>query len=277
MSIQAVAAAIKLQGVTSTEKLLLIALANYADDNLVCFPSIRQLALDTCMSERQIQRVMHSLEGRKMVARTPRQRFDGSRSTDTIELSLGGDTMSPPPDMLSPGGVTSTTPGGDAMSPLTTFEPSPNHQNEPSPSPAATKCPRGDFNSFWSAYPRKVGKGAARRAYEKSLSKIGAPDAHDTLMAALARIKPTWTEPQFIPHPGTWLNQERWEDDAAAPAVSDTSQWPDTRWRAALANFYELHIWGSVWGPTPDQPDCRAPAKILADFSPTKTLERTAA
>lgn len=211
MSVQALGAAIKLQGVTSTEKLLLIALANYADSHLICFPSIRQLALDTCMSERQIQRVMQSLEARKMVARTPRQRLDGSRSTDTIELSLGGDTMSPPPDMVSPGVVTNTTCGGDTMSPLTTFEPSLNHQTEPSDCSPAAKV-RGDFEGFWEAYPRKVGKGAARPAYRRAVRKIGGLEPHDLLMEGVRSLALRNLDPRFIPHPATWLNQERWDD-----------------------------------------------------------------
>lgn len=66
------------------------------------------------------------------------------------------------------------------------------------------------FESFWSFYPRKTGKGSARTAFEKALKKTTA----DELLAAVeVYSKSNLPEPQFIPHPATWLNQERWADD----------------------------------------------------------------
>jgi hypothetical protein len=70
------------------------------------------------------------------------------------------------------------------------------------------------FKMFWEAYPRKVGKTDA----EKALKKIN-PD--ETLlaeiMAGLARAKQSrdWQKNggQYIPHPATWLNGKRWEDE----------------------------------------------------------------
>ena len=68
-----------------------------------------------------------------------------------------------------------------------------------------------DFEAFWSAYPRKVGKGQARKAYAKAL-KI-AP--HDEIMFGLSQQRASMEakEPQFIPHASTWLNGERWTDE----------------------------------------------------------------
>lgn len=75
--------------------------------------------------------------------------------------------------------------------------------------------PRGGvpegFPEFWAAYPRKTGKAAAEKAWRK----IG-PDA--TLRAAIAGAlarQSAWEEWRrgFIPHPATWLNGRRWEDE----------------------------------------------------------------
>lgn len=67
------------------------------------------------------------------------------------------------------------------------------------------------FTEFWQAYPRKVGKGAAQKAWDKLK-----PDL-DSVLAALAwqTKQDAWTKDggQFIPHPGTYLNQRRWEDE----------------------------------------------------------------
>lgn len=66
-----------------------------------------------------------------------------------------------------------------------------------------------EFEAFWEAYPRKVGKGQARRAFVKALPKT-------TLEAILGSIQRTrWSaDPQFQPHPATWLSGERWLDEA---------------------------------------------------------------
>lgn len=71
----------------------------------------------------------------------------------------------------------------------------------------------GDFERFWSAYPRKVGKDAARKAYFVALGKIPGHDPPGELLAALERVKATWDDAQFIPHPRTWLAQGRWQDE----------------------------------------------------------------
>ena len=67
------------------------------------------------------------------------------------------------------------------------------------------------FERFWSVYPRKVGKQSAKRAFEKVKVPI------ETLVTAIERQKCSdqWTRDngQYIPHPTTWLNQGRWDDE----------------------------------------------------------------
>lgn len=74
------------------------------------------------------------------------------------------------------------------------------------------------FTEFWQAYPRKVGKGAAEKAWAKLK-----PDLQ-TVLSALAwqSRQDGWTKDQgaFIPHPATYLNQRRWEDEK--PATTTT-------------------------------------------------------
>ena len=74
-----------------------------------------------------------------------------------------------------------------------------------------------DFERFWQAYPRKVGKQAARRAFARADVSL------QRLLEALEQQKadPQWQREngRYIPHPVTWLNQGRWEDEpAGAPA-----------------------------------------------------------
>jgi hypothetical protein len=65
------------------------------------------------------------------------------------------------------------------------------------------------FEQFWAAYPKKVGKGRAKPAFIKALKKTTLPE----ILKALEWQKAKWTDPQYIPHPASWLNGERWLDD----------------------------------------------------------------
>lgn len=67
------------------------------------------------------------------------------------------------------------------------------------------------FEFFWSTYPRRIGKGAARKSFEKALKLA----TFEEIMAGLRGQLSYYSakEQQFIPHPSTWLNQERWADD----------------------------------------------------------------
>ena len=77
------------------------------------------------------------------------------------------------------------------------------------------------FDRFWMVYPRKVAKETARKAFVKLK-----PDELllQTMMAAVERQKKSeqWMKDngQFIPHPATWLNNRRW-DDEIAPAAKE--------------------------------------------------------
>src|SRR3990167_696587 len=70
------------------------------------------------------------------------------------------------------------------------------------------------FDEFWLIYPRKTAKQTAQRSWDRI-----APDAelHTKIMEALSKHckSDQWLkdEGRFIPHPATWLNQERWNDE----------------------------------------------------------------
>jgi hypothetical protein len=83
------------------------------------------------------------------------------------------------------------------------------------------KSPKGDAafkeefeTTFWPAYPRKAAKAPALKAFLKKRKTVSLED----LISGLARID---TErPEYIPHAATWLNQERWQDEAINKANS---------------------------------------------------------
>ena len=85
--------------------------------------------------------------------------------------------------------------------------------------PSSPGKPDDGFAEFWKAYPRKVGKGAALKSWGKIKSKA---DTLQAILKAIAwqRTAKDWTKDggQFIPHPSTWLNEQRWLDEAPASA-----------------------------------------------------------
>jgi hypothetical protein len=67
------------------------------------------------------------------------------------------------------------------------------------------------FEEFWNLYPRKQAKGAAHTAFQKALKKTDL----ETILAGVRRFASDPNrEPEFTAHASTWLNQERWSDEA---------------------------------------------------------------
>ena len=68
------------------------------------------------------------------------------------------------------------------------------------------------FDKFWAVYPRHTAKQDAKKAFVKV-----SPDDSllNTMLTAIQRQKQTdqWSDPRYIPHPATWLNGRRWEDE----------------------------------------------------------------
>ena len=91
------------------------------------------------------------------------------------------------------------------------------------PAMDVVKFPQG-FETFWSAYPKKVGKDAAAKAYARR--KVGRA-LLDAMLAAVDRQRtgPDWTKDggQYIPNPATWLNEGRWMDEDDGRGASVTS------------------------------------------------------
>ena len=78
------------QPLKGTDKLVLVALADNADDDGVCWPGQKFLAEKTGMTDRSVRTILARLEGAHLIRRSPRFRKDGSRSSDLIELAVAG-------------------------------------------------------------------------------------------------------------------------------------------------------------------------------------------
>jgi hypothetical protein len=65
------------------------------------------------------------------------------------------------------------------------------------------------FEGFWAVYPKKVGKGSARKAYRHALKRA----SHDEILAGAKAYAASKPDPQYTAHASTWLNADRWLDE----------------------------------------------------------------
>jgi hypothetical protein len=93
-----------------------------------------------------------------------------------------------------------------------------------------------EFDAFWQAYPRKVGRKAAIKAWNSAKDR---PPLADVLAAVETQKRlPAWTKDggQFIPHPATWLNQGRWDD--GPPEAGQHAGGKRPAYRSTLPNIH---------------------------------------
>lgn len=206
-------------------------LDRYAGSNGSAFPSRGRLADDMGCSRDSIDRALSDLCAEGWLRKE--QRTAGGVN-DYVLLEGGGRTHAEGVAAPMPTGVgthaaqkeaslsdasekdlePSITASGDAS---LFADPDPDLED----TPAATLPPSdGGFDRFWVLYPRKVCKGAARKAWVKAI-KTTPPEVILDGLVVLAGVLGTAShhpDGNFCPHPASWLNAERWTDDPGGVA-----------------------------------------------------------
>lgn len=88
MSYKALNWAWELEELRSSQKFVLIALADMADDKHSCFPGQDRLAAMTGMSVDTVSRAVRALERRGLLRRVARRRANGYRTSDRYFLQV---------------------------------------------------------------------------------------------------------------------------------------------------------------------------------------------
>lgn len=75
------------------------------------------------------------------------------------------------------------------------------------------------FGEFWKLYPRKVAKANAVKAFKK---KCKDEQTYTAIMRGLQNYVTACKDkdPQYIAHPATWINGERWNDEVSTKTKS---------------------------------------------------------
>ena len=195
MSMKAVVWALHQPDLTPSQKIVLLMLSDRHNPDMGCFPSTRKLAADCNMSTSSVFTHLSALELRGLIKRKGRARENGQQTSNEYDLNMGIQNLD--------GGYPKS--GAPPIQNLdTNNHVNINHVIEPNM-----------FNDAWLAYPRKVGKGHAEKAWAKAIKKIDERELCKLLSQYIDSL--VGKDSKFIPHLSTWLNGERWHDDIEAP------------------------------------------------------------
>lgn len=129
------------------------------------------------------------------------------------------------------------------------------------------------FEQFWALYPRKQGKGQAVKAFNAALKKTDLA----TILAGVERYEKIKAGYADWCMPATWLNGERWLDEASPSGVSKPVSAPkfgpkptafsdrDAMWKPRLQMWTTSKTWLTSWGPKPGEPHCEVPKHLMDD------------
>lgn len=283
MSIQAVAWALEQTLVKdSGARFVLIGLANHADANgRHAFPSIATLAHYTGMSTRSVKAKLAMLkeqgiiaEGNQGIAAAHISRADRRPTVyDILMVGEGvrGEQISPRSaenkergEICAGNGVKSVQERGEPRSP----EPSLNRpKEEPTSSPTASNEDLdAAFDIFWTAGLRKDAKKKARAAFARLVKGKDAAAFAERLAEDIRRRVAAGQLGIDRMLPTTYLNGERWEDEA--PEVCPHAEILDA-WNAEMPDHIEKL--------TPDDwlPDSKGFQRLAAAWENFKTKPRT--
>jgi len=219
-------------------------LARYADNvTHQAFPSLDTLAERLSSSEKTVRRAIEDLVEHGAITKHNRGRYNSNLYTVMV---------SPPEGTKMSFEGSKVSAEGTKMSQRVDKNVQVTRTTELEPENLSTS-----FNEFWDVYPRKMGKGEARGAFQKAVTRFGL----DTVMEGVRRLAadPNLPAPQFVPRASTWLNQERWGDDPypvpdvrGLPGVKPAAELPDAR-----AWVRKMHELGEHWECRPGEFGCK--------------------
>lgn len=201
MSFTAMAWASKQKVKSANQKLVLLMLANYADDEDKCWPSKKTLSEVCCMSKTAICTSILKLEEAGFLKVEKRE---GTSSIIRLNTGVRQEDRGCPPAVQ---GVSATRTGGVRH---TDTNLSMNQSEEPI---TETISSDDEFEEFWAAYPKRPNnpRKKAMAAYRKARKNV----SQKQLLTAVALYAAYMAgeSPKFVAMAATWLNDERWNCD----------------------------------------------------------------
>ena len=191
MSLESLNLALKTQNLSPTRKLVLVVLANYADEHGSCYPSYKHISKIVGLKDpKGVQRIIKEFEQSGLLRIEHRITEDRGQTSNRYHLTFNRTPLG------------AVTPPPRAAVPSNTKEDTKEEYSD-------------EFRSFWKVYPRKVGKFEAHKSFKRLVKKEGV-GFFERLLRLTVNFKRTCehdrTDQQFIPHASTYLNNRRFED-----------------------------------------------------------------
>ena len=201
---------------------------------------VEALADETGLSEKQVRRALAVLRDAGHVVAEKHHR--GGSWDQSMSYRVALDLAETPANSHSPSradasarrGVSHAPSGADEHAPSGADHPLQEEikkrEEPPSSPPAAVAVPSwrspalrepptvepDGFDAFYAAWPRKVGRRDARRAWDSAMRRDA--DPAEIIAAAEAYASNPHVPPrEFVPHPSTWLNRDGWADELPGP------------------------------------------------------------
>lgn len=211
MSMDSMVKAMKIKVGNPLRKLVLIKLADNANDQGECWPSYQHIA-DQCEIDRSTVRKHIKQLAAQGFLRIENREGPKGNSSNLYYLVLGRVGQN-----STPVGPESIAVGAQPTAPVGPESTRTSHPSEPVKEPKTLCTSEVElaeaFEVFWKLYPNKKSKKDARKAWEKLKPSA---ELRQTLMTALGghRLSRDWTKDdgQYVPMASTWLNGERWTD-----------------------------------------------------------------
>ncbi len=219
---------------SGTKLLLLLALADYADDEHRCFPKVKTLAARIRTDERGTRK--HLKELRNLGYISVLDQSNGRRSNvyqvnpKPCQNNQGETTRVKQPGSKHHGSRDRVNPGQN--------DTPPNLYNEPPIEPSIVPpTPKGkasrirslewdqEFDIFWNLCPKKKSKEQARKAWHKMRRNKSCTMPPEEVAELYRKHYDSQRDAQYAQHPGTWLNAMGYEDEEPEqqqqPAATD--------------------------------------------------------
>jgi hypothetical protein len=209
MTLAATAWALDQENISTTEKIVLVVLAEYTNpDSNEVWPSHKTIQRRTSIKcKSTLTKALKSLEEMGLIRKTRRTDSRGRDTSNLYELMVGGVYS------VDPRGSNDYTQGG-----LTTR---PSYRTDKKEQTIEQEYVR--FWEFFNSYPKRKGadpRKPAKVAWEKAIKSKPPGD----IIQAAKKYAASQPDPKYIPMASTWLNQERYDDD-----IADERSWIDKR------------------------------------------------
>lgn len=227
MSFEAMAWAVKQRCASTGQKMVLLMIANYANDDGVCWPRKQTLADACCMSKSAVCDNINRLKDAGLITVEERggEPGEGRQRSSLIHLHMEG----PPVGQEVSGNRTAGVQLSDTSGVRLSDSYKKNLSEDNQSSEPITGGIDEEFSEFWAAYPKRTPhsnpRAPALTKYRHARQRLLV--SHETLVNAAKAYaaKMKGDDPKFVVQTTRWFNERRWEETAepAAPEADVSS------------------------------------------------------